>query len=162
MSTSLEWRDLVLTIPSAAVLLYFILKISIAKTPLIIEYMEHLGIAFALYIDPLFITSSLVISAYVVLAAFNWVLETAGVVEKLNKNIEKPEEKDPEEEQMRSEHSLPLYHPTGMTGHGFTENKGLEASGRERVPSPARREESDRSMSWWAANMHKRFYDEAY
>ncbi|KAI4270517.1 MAG: hypothetical protein LQ337_006626 [Flavoplaca oasis] len=162
MSKPLQWRDLVLAVPSAAVLLYFMFKISIAKAPFVIEYMEHLGITFAPHIDPLFVATSLVVGALGVIAAFNCLLETAGVVEKLNKKIEKPVEKDSEDEKMGSENTLPLYHSAGMTGYGSAVNKVSESGGGKCVFSGPAGEESDRSMAWWAANMHKRFYDSGY
>ncbi|KAL8895271.1 MAG: hypothetical protein Q9192_003744, partial [Flavoplaca navasiana] len=146
-------------VPSAAVLLYFMLKISIAKAPFVIEYMEHLGISFAPNIDPLFVATSLVVGALGVIAAFNGLLEAAGVVEKLNKKIEKPVQKDPEDEKMGPEYTLPLYHSAGMTGYGSAANEASESGGGKYVFSGPIGEESDRSMAWWAANMHKRFYD---
>ncbi|KAL8883196.1 MAG: hypothetical protein Q9192_007367 [Flavoplaca navasiana] len=162
MSKPLQWREFVLAVPSAAVLLYFMLKISIAKTLFVIEYMEHLGITFASNIDPLFVATSLVVGALGVIAASNCLLETTGVVEKLDKKIEKPVEKNSEDEKMGSEHTLPLYHSAGMNGYGSIVNKVLESGGGKCVVSGPIREESDRSMSWWAANMHKRFYDNGY
>ncbi|KAL8840510.1 MAG: hypothetical protein Q9205_007883 [Flavoplaca limonia] len=167
MSKPLQWRDFILAVPSAAVLLYFMLKFSITKAPFVIEYMEHLGITFAPYIDPLFVATSLVVGALCVIAAFNCLLETAGVVEKLDKKIEKPlEEKSVEknsgDEKTGSEYMLPLYHSAGMTGttgYGSAVNKVSESGGGKSVVSGSIGEESDRSMAWWAAKMHKRFYD---
>ncbi|KAL9019824.1 MAG: hypothetical protein Q9180_008672 [Flavoplaca navasiana] len=147
MSKPLQWRDLVLAVPTAAVLLYFMFKFSIAKTPFVIEYMEHLGISFAPNIDPLFVATSLVVGALGVIAAFNCLLETAGIVEKLDKKIEKPVEKDPEDEMMGSEDTLPLYHSADMTGYGSAANKVSESGGGKCVFPNSIGEESDRSMA---------------
>ena len=170
MSKPLQWRDFVLAVPSAAVLLYFMLKFSITKAPFVIEYMEHLGITFAPNLDPLFVATSLVVGALGVIAAFNFLLETAGIVEKLDRKIEKPVEekqveKNSEDEKMGSDYTLPLYRSAGMTGttgYGSAVNKASESGGGECVFYGPIGEESDRSMAWWGANMHKRFYDNGY
>ncbi|KAL8870396.1 MAG: hypothetical protein Q9198_007639 [Flavoplaca austrocitrina] len=162
MSKPLQWRDFVLAVPSTAVLLYFMLKFFIAKTPFVIEYMEHLGITFARDMDPLFVATSLVVGALGVIAAFNYLLETAGVVEKLDKKIEKPGEKAFQDEKTGSEYTLPLYHSADIAGYGSAVDKASGSGGGKCVVSGSIGEASDRSMAWWAANMHKRFYDREY
>ncbi|KAL8865768.1 MAG: hypothetical protein Q9198_009170 [Flavoplaca austrocitrina] len=162
MSKPLQWRDFVLAVPSAAVLLYFMLKFSIAKTPFVIEYMEHLGITFARDMDPLFVATSLLVGVLGMIAAFNCLLETAGVVERLDKKIEKPVEKDLEDKKTGSEYTLPLYHSADIACYGSAVDKVSGSGGGKFVVSGSIGEGSDRSMAWWAANMHKRFYDGGY
>ncbi|KAL8988525.1 MAG: hypothetical protein Q9169_008539, partial [Polycauliona sp. 2 TL-2023] len=59
---------------------------------------------------------------------------------------------------------LPLYHVAGMTGYDMAVAKGSkEGDGKFGMQGPVPvQEQADSSMTWWAANMHKRFYNEAY
>ncbi|KAI4280156.1 MAG: hypothetical protein L6R38_004674 [Xanthoria sp. 2 TBL-2021] len=162
MSKPVLGCEIALAIPLGVVLLYYIFKISIDITPIIIEYVRYIGIDLTKYVDPSFVTSSLACGILTLLNGLNYILEVAGVWDKLIKKLEKPMDKDLEDEKMGLDYSLPLYHTAGTIGNASAVNMRSGYGGGKCVFPCIDREEPDRSMSWWAANMHKRFYEEAY
>lgn len=162
MSKPVLGCEIALAIPLGVVLLYYIFKISIDITPTIIEYVRSIGIDLTKYVDPSLITSSLACGTLILLNGLNYVLDVTGVWDRLIKKLEKPKGKDLGDEKMGLDYSLPLYHNAGTIGDASAVNMGSGCGGRTCAFPCVVREEPDRSMSWWAENMHKRFYEEAY
>ncbi|KAI4260329.1 MAG: hypothetical protein L6R42_004096 [Xanthoria sp. 1 TBL-2021] len=117
MSKPVLGCEIALAIPLGVVLLYYVFKISIDITPIIIEYVRYVGIDLTKYVDPSLITSSLACGILILLNGLNYVLDVTGVWDKFIKNLEKPMDKELGDEQMGLDYSLPLYHTAGTIGN---------------------------------------------
>ncbi|KAL8854468.1 MAG: hypothetical protein Q9221_000739 [Calogaya cf. arnoldii] len=156
MAGPFSWCGIALAVPWATVLIYYIFKASIDITSIIIRYMHYIGVDLAKHVDPLLVTSFFALGNVILLAGLAYALEASGIWEKLLKKLEKPTDKDAEDEKKGSSHILPSYH-TGIgsgvgVGQTVAVNTGSEYEGGKSLFPRAVREETDRSMASWPEN----------
>ncbi|KAI4100016.1 MAG: hypothetical protein LQ339_005683 [Xanthoria mediterranea] len=152
-----------LAIPLAVILLNYTPGNSIDTVPITIDYVRYTGLDLSKHVDSSVVISCLVVGYFVFLAVITKMVEQLNKkLEKLTQKLQKPMNKYLGDEKLGGDHLLPLYHTAGTMGNASAvKMRRGNGGGKDAFPCVIR-EEPDRSMLWWAVNMHKRFYEEAY